>query len=241
MLWFLAEHRMVLERQIAVLLDQPVIKVAERIGELEGGRYLTRFVGWGGARCCRIAKPGLTAVGSELRAPSENQGAYRHDVGTAWLWVLAQRGDFGPLVEVMGERRLRAEDLAVPERPYSVRLGGYDGKGKGDRHYPDLLLIDPLGRRMALELELSTKGLARRETILAGYGADRRLEGVVYFVERTRNGRGIAQRIQSAAGHMGISDRIHVRTVPPIQVDGSQAPSSGRAARARSPSPEATR
>ena len=70
------------------------------------------------------------------------------------------------LAEVIGERRLRSEDMAAPDHPYSIRLGGYDNTGKAKRHYPDLLLIDPGGRRVALELELDrSKGMPGSQKI----------------------------------------------------------------------------
>jgi len=219
MLWFLAEHRMVADRQIAVLLDRPVRSLDARLKRLKEAGHLARFVGWGNARCCRILKPGLSAVGSELSPPKESSDGFRHDVGVAWLWLAAHRGSFGPLAEVIGERRLRSEDMVAPDRPCSVRLGGYDGFGKLKRHYPDLLLVDPQGRRVALELELSSKEVPRRDTILAGYGADRRLEGVVYFVEDSREGRGIGRCLRASAANMGVADRVHIRTLPPIQLE----------------------
>jgi hypothetical protein len=235
LLWFLAEHRMVLDRQIAALLDRPCQRLDRRLDELENAGYLARFGGWGNSPCSRIEKPGLAAVGSELLPPKDTPGAFRHDVGVAWLWLAAQRGSFGPLAEVIGERRLRSLDMAAPDRPFSVRLGGYDGFGNLRRHYPDLVLIHPSGRRLALELELSSKGVARRDTILAGYGADRRLEGVVYFVEDSRTGKGIGRRIQASAAGMGVADHVRLRTlrledgrlqeVVPVGRGGCRAPS----------------
>jgi hypothetical protein len=217
MLSFMAEHRMVLDHQIAVLLDQPLAAVDRRLDALQQTAYLTSERVFQRTRFCRIRKRGLEVVGSALRAPQDTPGAYRHDAGVAWLWLLAHRGRFGPLAEVIGERRLRSEDVAAPGRPYSIRLGGYDSKGKPNRHYPDLLLVDPQGRRVALELELSTKEVPRREAILAGYGAERRLEGVVYFVERAPVGRAI----KASAAAVGVSDFVHVRNVPPLRNDGT--------------------
>jgi hypothetical protein len=136
---------------------------------------------------------------------------------------------------VIGERRLRSEDMRSPERPYSIRLGASGATGKEIRHYPDLLLVDPRGRRVALELELSRKEIPRREAILAGYGADRRLDAVVYFVERNLNGQRLGRTIASEAARMGISDRVHLRRFPPIGLDGREergprelGPSRGR-------------
>lgn len=223
---------MVLERQIAVLLDSPLTQVDGHLRQLTDAGYIARWSVFEGVRCARILTPGLRLLESSVRpAQKYHLGGYRHDIGVAWLWVLAQRGAFGPLAEVIGERRLRSEAMRFPDRPYAIRLGGYLATGREICHYPDVLLIDPRGRHVALELELSIKELPRREAILAGYGADRRLEGVVYFVERNRTGSGIGRRIQSSAAAMGASDRVHVRTVPPIGLDGNEEPEPRRASR----------
>ena len=68
-------------------------------------------------------------------------------------------------------------------------------------HYPDLLLVDPDGRRLAVELELTSKGRERRERILSGYAADRRFDGVMYVVESPRLAESI-QHVRPAAGHL---------------------------------------
>ena len=233
---FLAEHRTVLERQIAVLLDRPARVLDGSLDALAQAGYVIRWLGFGEDRCCRIQKRGLQAMGVGLRAPSDNLGKYRHDIGVAWLWVLAQRGSFGPLSQVIGERRLHSEDRLRPERPHSVRLGGYDSKGEAHRHYPDLVLVDHQGRRVALELELTTKDRGRRERILAGYGAERRIDGVVYFVERNARGRAVGHAIEASAARVDVADRVHLRTIPPLGPGCAEeaAPSARRARATRS-------
>lgn len=226
MLAFMAEHRMVLERQVADLLRVPEARVQPRLRRLEAKGYLTRFCVYEKARCCRIRSRGLAAVGSPLPTPQLNLGMYRHDVGVAWLWLAAQRGAFGA-AEVIGERRLRSHDTGSPGNPYAIRLGGYHGDGNERRHYPDLLLIDAQGRRLALELELTVKPLRRRESILAGYGADRRVDGVVYLVESHSQGRSIRRALQASVSRLGLSDRIRVQVVPPIE-DRGRAPGASR-------------
>lgn len=216
----MAEHRLVLESQLAALLGGPPRPVQRRLQSLVAAGYLTRFCVFERARCCRIRPRGLAAVGSRLRAPELNLGAYRHDVGVAWLWLAAQCGAFGPVADVIGERRLRSHDMSAPAEPYSIRLGGHDAHGRELRHYPDLLLVDGHSRRLALELELSAKEKPRREHILAGYGADRRVDGVVYLVEDDPRGQGIGRAIRSSAADLGVTDRVHVRHVTPIGADG---------------------
>jgi hypothetical protein len=90
-----------------------------------------------------------------------------------------------------------------------VRLGGVGPSGRERLHYPDLLLIDPGGRRIAIELELSSKGRGRREKILAGYAADARIDVVLYLVRDRRVGRAI----QASARRLGIGPLVHVQRV----------------------------
>jgi hypothetical protein len=180
-----------------------------------------------------IRPRGLAAIGSRLGSPKANPGLYWHDVGVAELWLAAQRGAFGPLAQVIGERRIRSHDMAAHEEPYAIRLGGYHGDGRERRHYPDLLLVDPYGRRLALELELSLKERARREEIIGGYGADRRLAGVLYLVEANPRGRAIARALETTAAEMGVTGRVHVRCLTALArgEDGQHLGPSGRARR----------
>jgi hypothetical protein len=239
MLSFMAEHRMVLESQVVALLGTSSAPVQRRLRVLAGVGYLSRQRVFEDSYRCRILRRGLAAIGSELPPPEVNLGAHKHDVGVAWLWLAARDGAFGPAAEVLGERRLRSHDEAgtAPEQRYTIRLGGYTGKGAPRRHYPDLLLVDGGGRRLALELELSPKKASRREEILAAYGADRLLDGVVYLVEDNRQGRSIGRAIRDSADRMGLQERVHVRLVSPIELgaDKSRVRSPGRQPR-RGPS-----
>jgi hypothetical protein len=141
-------------------------------------------------------------------------------VGLAWLWLAARGGAFGPIREVIGERRLRSHD-GVGERPgepYGIRLGGYDRHGTERLHHPDLMLIDQRGRRFAVELELTAKGRDRRELILGGYGADSRIDRVLYVVENHPRGRAIRRLVEQSARAMGLADRVEFQFVKPIRL-----------------------
>jgi hypothetical protein len=90
-----------------------------------------------------------------------------------------------------------------------VRLGGTGPRGRERLHYPDLLLRTGDGRWVALELELSTKGRTRLESILSGYGSDPRIAGVVYLVQSQT----VARSVERAARKVGVSDLVHVQRV----------------------------
>ena len=219
LLAFMAEHRLVLERQLERLVGAGEGRLRGRLlalaadGLVRPGRVF-------GEPHYQIRPTGLSAIGSNLSAPRFSVACYRHDVGVAWLWLAARDGTFGPLREVIGERRLRSHDGVRdrPSEPYGVRLGGYDRYGNPRLHYPDVLLVDPRARRVALELELTPKGRERRELILGGYGADSRIEGVVYLVEDTREGRSIRRLVGETVRQMDLADRVRFQFIEPIRV-----------------------
>ena len=70
-------------------------------------------------------------------------------------------------------------------------------------------LVDPDGRRVAVELELSRKGRARRDAIFFGYSLERRIDAVLYLVETPS----MARTIQAMAKRHGISNKVHVQYV----------------------------
>lgn len=209
---FAAEHRLVLAEQVAAMPGMSAagggrLRALSRAGFLVAHQPFHR-----GSGCYQIARRGLDAIESDLRPPRRlDLRCYDHEVGAAWLWLAARSGTFGPLRSVLGERRLRSSDASPdrPEAPYGVRLGGVGPGGRERLHYPDLLLITPDGRRIGIELELSSKGRVRREKILAGYGADARIDAVLYLVRDRRIGRSI----QESARRLGIGSLVHVQQV----------------------------
>lgn len=210
---FAAEHRVVLQRQ----LERVAGSRAGRLRALVSARYLARIHGFAEPHY-QIRSAGLAAIDSDLPVPSMSMTSYKHDVGAAWLWLAAHGGTFGPLAHVLSERRLRSHDGALerPREPYGVRLGGVDRFGNDRVHYPDLLLIDPGGRRLALELELTRKGRQRRELILGGYGSDARIDRVLYLVEANRAGRAIGRLLESTAREMGLAGLVRTQLLKPF-------------------------
>jgi hypothetical protein len=124
--------------------------------------------------------------------------------------------------EVVSERTMRSRDGKSPgSERFGVRLGGLGAGGRERFHYPDLLLVDPNGHRIAVELELSGKGRRRLEGILAGYAADPRISAVLYLVDRPSVGRSI----EASARALGIADLVHVQRAR----WGRDAPATGAA------------
>ena len=110
----MAEHRLVLESQVAELLGASAPAVRARLRALSAARCASfRRIFDKQPACCQITRKGLAMIGSKLPPPRLNLAFYRHDVGVAWLWLAARRGAFGPLRDVLGERRLRSHDGVI--------------------------------------------------------------------------------------------------------------------------------
>jgi hypothetical protein len=220
LLTFVSEHRFVLSEHLQALLD---------VSRRASARRLRSLSSIGAVRheppsIYQITRKGLALIGSELPAPRMDWHCYRHDIGVAWLWLAARSGTWGPLREVLAERRMRSVDATRQsgEAPLSVRLGGLGPGGRERLHYPDLLLITPGGHRIALELELSRKGRSQRERILAAYGADPRIDVVLYLVEDAA----IAHALAASAQRMGTSDRVQIQPVRWVTRPYDAAPAS---------------
>jgi hypothetical protein len=229
LLGFAAHHRIVLAAQLQVLLGTSAEAVGTRIRALRRARYLGAHRPFDRrAPCYWITRRGLGAIESSLPTPRPELRSYRHDLGAAWLWLAARNGAFGPARRIVSEREMRSEDGTDGRTadPFGVRLGGLGPGGRERLHYPDLLLVGPDGRRVALELELTSKGRARRERILSGYAADGRVDSVLYLVDRPATGRAV----RASADRLGISARVHVQPVRWDSPKGEPAPAATRAA-----------
>jgi hypothetical protein len=171
--------------------------------------------------CYLITRRGLRTVGSSLPPPRLDLLTVEHEIGLGWLWLAAHRGSFGALREVISERRMRSEDgVRSPyAAPWAVRVPGLGGHGGSRLHYPDLMLHTASGHRVAVELELTGKSRARREGILRAYSGERRVDAVLYLVERESIGREVA----GSASRLGIARMVHVQRVR----RGSAAPVGG--------------
>jgi hypothetical protein len=236
LLGFAACHRIVLAAHLEILLGATPAAVATRLRALQRAGYLGAQRPFDRQpRSYWITRRGLGAIESSLPTPRPELGSYRHDLGVAWLWLAGRHGAFGPAREIVSEREMRSRDGTSGRRadPFGVRLGGVGPGGRQRLHYPDLLLVGAKGRRVALELELSAKGRARRERILAGYAADGRIDSVLYLVDRPAT----ARAIRSSASRLGISDRVHVRAASWDVGDPGQTPARAPT-RVRVASPE---
>ncbi len=213
LLAFAAEQPFVLTAHIAALLAISPSAASARLRALSAGGYLTDARPLHlEPRLYQVTRSGLRAAGSRLPRPrAVDLSTYRHEAGVAWLAVAAHRGMFGPLREVVSERRMRSEDRRAGEHgePFGVRLHATGRDGRARLHYPDLVLVTDTGLRVAFELELTTKTPRRRERILAAYAAERRVDAVIYLVDDLAG----RQAMEASVRRLGIADRVRVEQV----------------------------
>jgi hypothetical protein len=238
LLEFIAEHRLVLCGHVQALLGVSARTASRRLRALEHAslvyrdalfhRYPAHY---------RIQQRGLQLIDSRLPVPKSDLNV-AHDIGVAWLWLAARRGTFGALREVVSERVMRSRDGTdahaaritgrSEHEPFGVRLSGQGPGGRPRLHYPDLLLVGRDGHRIAVELELSSKGRRRRHQIIGGYASDPRICAVLYLVEDQR----IAREVQGAARRFGAQRRVLVQRV---RMGTGQVPALGASVRRHSP------
>jgi hypothetical protein len=212
LLGFIGEHRFVLAAQAGALLGTPKEVTRSRLRELTDAGYLIEEPVLAGQPVAyRITRLGLDVTGSRFRALPVSPTHYWHDVGTAWLWLATRNGAFGPTREVVAERVMRSRDARGGDAPFGVRLGGVGRDGRERLHYPDLLLVDRDGRRVAIELEITGKSPSAREKILGGYAADPRIARVVYVAYKPQ----VAQALCRSVTRLGISSLVAIHVVRP--------------------------
>jgi hypothetical protein len=223
---FAAEQRFVLGAHIASLLGISTPAASARLEALCEAGYMTGAdLFTGEPPYYRVRTAGLRAIGSDLPRPrTVDPSVYRHDAGLAWLTVAAERGTFGPLTEIISERRMRSEDWREGDRdrPFGVRLGGVGRDGRPRLHYPDLVVVTDTGHSVAFELELTTKAPRSRERILAAYAADQGIDAVVYLVDTPARRRAMEDSVR----RVGIGDRVRVERVTVGHRPGAPAPAS---------------
>ncbi len=82
--------------------------------------------------------------------------------------------------EMLSEREIRAREGDCGEPVASARLGELPG-GRSAVHRPDLALLSPAGRVVAVEVELSVKAPRRLAAICRGWARARHI-GAVYYL-----------------------------------------------------------
>jgi hypothetical protein len=235
----LAEHRILIVPQIALLLGVSQGTAAKRLARLQSAGLVHYERIFDGAPAATwITRRGLDAIEHRLPQPRLDLRGYRHDVGVGWLWLTARAGGFGELTGLVADRAMRATDAraAAAGTPvqYGVGLGLRGSHGQPQRHYPDLMLDTRGGHRVAVELELTAKSARRMARIMTGYASDASVDAVLYLVPS----RALAQVVSDAARRAGISDLVHVQRLAPDGIPGASPANRRSARRSTSRGPE---
>jgi hypothetical protein len=207
--------------------DAQIVSWLGRIGAASAEHVMARFGmgrSWAYARLSRLVrdgllehkrllygKPGLYVATPEgLRWTfNERLGAYRLGPGGfQHAWELAATAvalhNALPEYEQLSDREIRVGENDGPGLIASAGLGELPG-GRPALHRPDLALIAPDERVLAIEVELSIKAPRRLQAICRGYARARHLVHVYYLATPP------AQRaVARAVAEVRAQDRITV-------------------------------
>jgi hypothetical protein len=231
----LAEHRILIVPQVALLLGVSEDTAAKRLASLRrGGLVHHEHIFHRAPAAVWITRRGLDAIEHRLPQPRLDLRGYRHDVGVGWVWLAARAGKFGELKGLAADREMRAADTraAAAGAPvqYGVGLGLLGSHGRPQRHYPDLMLDTRGGHRVAVELELTAKSARRMARIMTGYASDASVDAVLYLVPTGA----LARLVSDAARRAAISDLVHVQRIAPDGIVGASAANVRSTLRSRS-------
>lgn len=218
----LAEHRLLIVPQLAVLLGVGAATATRRCRRLADARLLRLERTFNRLpAAASIAAAGLQTIGSPLKPPAFNLAEYRHDVGVGWLWLAARAGRFGRPRTLLTERVMQARDDrqagAHGAGGSGIGLGVFGADGRVRRHYPDLLIELPGGGNVAVELELTAKSSARMTAIMSAYASDARVARIVYLAGSET----VARTVDRAAAAAGTADRVHIRLLAADGIEGA--------------------
>ena len=115
-----------------------------------------------------------------------------------------------PAWTLVSERELRVRKSDEGELVASARLGELPG-GRPALHRPDLALISPQGRTLAVEIELSVKTPRRLQAICRGYARARHLSHAYYLATPPA-----ARALARAVAETRSQDRIAVLALADI-------------------------
>lgn len=129
-------------------------------------------------------------------------GGFQHAQQVAEAAVALHRAL--PDWEQLGEREIRVQESDRGEPIASARMGELPG-GRPSLHRPDLALISPEGRIVAVEVELSVKAPRRLNAICRGWARARSVSAVYYLAPPA-----VARAVRRAVAETRTEDRIAV-------------------------------
>ena len=208
-------------------MDAEIVGWIGRVGAAGAEHVMARFGmgrSWAYARLSSLVRDGLleqrtllyrtpglyvaTAEGLRWRG-LERLGVYRvspgmveHATEVASAAVALHAGL--PGWEILAERELRMAEIDGRELIASAVVGELPG-GRSALHRPDLVLMGPDGRTLAVEVELSVKASRRLESICRGYARARHVARVYYLAAPAP-----ARAVSRAVGETRAQDLITV-------------------------------
>lgn len=129
-----------------------------------------------------------------MRVFRVSPGTYEHTWQTATVAVALHRGL--PGWRAIYEREIMRLEAAEGKLIASVKVGG---SALSMLHRPDLLLVAPTGRVVAVEVELTDKGPRRLEQICRGWTRARHIDHV-YYLAQPRAGRTTKRTVERVRG-----------------------------------------
>ncbi len=136
-------------------------------------------------------------------------GGFQHACEVASAATALHRGLPGR--ELLSEREIRAAESDRGELVASVRVGELPG-GRPALHRPDLALISPDGRVVAMEVEMSVKAPRRLAAICRGYARARHIHQVYYLAASAP-----ARAVSRAVAEARAENRIVVLALEDVQ------------------------
>lgn len=207
--------------------DREIVGWIGRLGAAGAEHVMARFAmgqSWAYARLSRLVtdglleqkpllyrRPGLYIATTEglrwaglepLGTHGVSPGGFEHAQQVATAAVALHRGR--PAWELLSDREIRAEENDRGELVASAAVGELPN-GRPALHRPDLALISPAGRTLAIEVELSIKAPKRLAAICRGWARARHVAHVYYLATPSVEG-----AVNRAIKDVRAEDRITV-------------------------------
>jgi hypothetical protein len=186
---WVARFRFVTAAALAEWSGVDVVNARRRMRRLESARLLGAIRTSGTAPLFFVAHAGRQQLGLPWRSPPRGELQRAHELATVEQVTRFERA-VAAGVRVLTERECRRAEADTDVR-FHVAVRGEGPRGLAQR-WPDIVLLAPDGRKVAVELEFAVKHTARLQRIVTGYQDSRAYEQVLYLVDSVPLARRIA-------------------------------------------------
>jgi hypothetical protein len=200
LLRWVARFRFVTAAATAERFEVDVVNARRRLRRLEEMRVLGASRADGSAPLFYVARAGRERLGLPQRSAPRGDLQRSHELAIVeQVTRFERRAAAG--VRVLTERECRRAEADDGERLHVTVRG--DGPRGVSQRWPDIVLLDAEGRRVAVELEFAAKHTARLRRIIAGYQAAREYAQVLYLVDSVPLARRLRGVIADGAARRG--------------------------------------